>query len=106
MAKTSTSFWVMMQRKRWPLTVLLFLSVSTIGVILVRSSFESCSVNGQFVEKMNGDSSGMKFQSNPLGFMKSKLVLLVSHELSLSGTNLISYFYLWVLRKVLIFLMR
>lgn len=94
MAKAST-----MQKKRWALMVLLFLSVSTVGVILVRSSFESCSVGGcQFV-----DSSALKFQSNPLAFMKSKLVLLVSHELSLSGADLISNFN-WVVEKILFFL--
>lgn len=80
--------------------VLLFLSVSTVGVMLVRSSFESC----QFVEeKKNGGSSATKFQSNPLGFMKSKLVLLVSHELSLSGADLILLFLTGFLKKILLF---
>ncbi|KAG7587138.1 Glycosyl transferase family 1 [Arabidopsis thaliana x Arabidopsis arenosa] len=96
MAKAST-----MQKKRWALMVLLFLSISTVGVILVRSSFESCSVGGQFVEKQNnGDSIALKFQSNPLGFMKSKLVLLVSHELSLSGGPLLLMELAFLLREV------
>ncbi|KAL1210137.1 hypothetical protein V5N11_029562 [Cardamine amara subsp. amara] len=102
MAKASMSFWVMIQRKRWPLMVLLFLSVSTIGVILVRSSFESCKFSGQFVEEKNvySISSSAKFRSNPLDFMKSKLVLLVSHELSLSGGPLLLMELAFLLRGV------
>ncbi|KAF3583947.1 hypothetical protein F2Q69_00027125 [Brassica cretica] len=97
MGKTSsTSVWVTMQKKRWPLMILLFLSVSTVGMILVRSAFDSCSISGNrcgrfVVEKQ--DSSDVKIRSaDPLGFMKSKLVLLVSHELSLSGYNSRSFF--------------
>ena len=98
MGKTSsTSVWITMQKKkRWPLMILLFLSVSTVGMILVRSAFDSCSISGNrcgrfVVEKQ--DSSDVKIRSaDPLGFMKSKLVLLVSHELSLSGYNARSFF--------------
>ncbi|ESQ27590.1 hypothetical protein EUTSA_v10018489mg [Eutrema salsugineum] len=102
MGKPSTSVCNTMQRKRWALMILLVLSVSTIGVILVRSSFDFCSVGGkisshQFVEE--------KFRSapelpNPLGFMKSKLVLLVSHELSLSGGPLLLMELAFLLRGV------
>lgn len=97
MAKPSTSLWVTtMQKKRWPLMILLVLSVSSVGMILVRSTFDSCSVGGKacgrfVVEKEDSRSDDVKIRSDsgllnpPLGFMKSKLVLLVSHELSLSG---------------------
>ena len=95
---SSTSVWVtmMQKKKRWPLMILLFLSVSTVGMILVRSAFDSCSISGNrcgrfVVEKQ--ESSDVKIRSaNPLGFMKSKLVLLVSHELSLSGNGSCSFF--------------
>lgn len=84
MVKPSTSVLVTMQRKRWALMILLVLSVSTVVVILVRSSFDSCIVSGKIRDHQFAEE---KFRSapNPLGFMKSKLVLLVSHELSLSG---------------------
>lgn len=106
MGKPSTSVWVKVQRKRWALMILLVLSVSTVVLILVRSSFDSCSIVGgkisshQFVEE--------KFRSapeqpNPLDFTKSKLVLLVSHELSLSGCWSDFIFFIWVLRKNPIF---
>lgn len=105
MGKPSTSVWATLQKKRWPLMILLVLSVSTVGMILVRSTFDSCTVSGKrcgqlVVEKE--DSSDVKIQSvsgsmNPLSFMKSKLVLLVSHELSLSGDVSRSCF-LWFLR--------
>jgi len=98
MVKAST-----MQRKRWALMVLLFLSVSTVCMILVRSSFETCSISSQFVEEKNGESSAAKFQSNPLDFMKSKLVLLVSHELSLSGSADLISNLIWVLEKIILF---
>lgn len=87
--------------------ILLVLSVSTVGMILVRSSLDSCSVSGnncgRFVVEKE-DSSNVKIRSvsgslNPLGFMKSKLVLLVSHELSLSGVvQARVFFFLWILR--------
>lgn len=91
MGKPSTSVWATLQKKRWPLMILLVLSVSTLGMILVRSTFDSCSVSGKRCGREKEDNnSDVKIQSvsgslNPLGFMKSKLVLLVSHELSLSG---------------------
>lgn len=106
MGKPSTSVWVTMQKKRWPLMILLVLSVSTVGMILVRSSFDSCSVSGKLcsrfvVEKEDSRIDEIRSVSGlinppPLGFMKSKLVLLVSHELSLSGDISRSYF-IWTL---------
>ncbi|ESQ34823.1 hypothetical protein EUTSA_v10007509mg [Eutrema salsugineum] len=108
MGKPSTSVWVTMQKKRWPLMILLVLSVSTVGMILVRSAFDSCSVSGKrcgrFVAEKE-EVSDVKIRSgsglpNPLGFMKSKLVLLVSHELSLSGGPLLLMELAFLLRGV------
>ncbi|CAH8385532.1 unnamed protein product [Eruca vesicaria subsp. sativa] len=102
---SSTSLWLTTQKKkRWPLMILLVLSVSTVGMILVRSAFDSCSVNGnrcgRFVAEKE-ETSGIKIGSpNPLGFMKSKLVLLVSHELSLSGGPLLLMELAFLLRGV------
>ncbi|XP_010539881.1 PREDICTED: uncharacterized protein LOC104813813 [Tarenaya hassleriana] len=109
MGKHSPSVWITMQKKRWPLMILLFLSVTTAGVILVRSTFDSCGAVGKtssrFAAAEEGDSSGAKIRPvppplNPLGFMKSKLVLLVSHELSLSGGPLLLMELAFLLRGV------
>lgn len=79
------------------------LSVSTAVAFLIRSGFDS-SCDRRMFELPNYK----RFQSpvkltpkvvkavNPLSFMKSKLVLLVSHELSLSG-NMISFYQLFCL---------
>ncbi|KFK44088.1 hypothetical protein AALP_AA1G214600 [Arabis alpina] len=112
MVKPSTSVWATMQKKRWHLKILLVLSVSTVGMILVRSSFDSCSVSGKLcgrfvTEKEDSRSDDdVKIRSvsglmnPPLGFMKSKLVLLVSHELSLSGGPLLLMELAFLLREV------
>lgn len=78
------------------------LSISTATVLLFRSNYEnSSSDHRQF--------DGNRFQStvnpkvkvvNPLTFMKSKLVLLVSHELSLSGGPLLLMELSFLLRGV------
>ncbi|PKI49642.1 hypothetical protein CRG98_029979, partial [Punica granatum] len=82
-----------MQKKRWPLLLLLLFSLSTAFVFLLRSAFDSCStgaVSGSrnFVGEETYQSNGVLYtpslKPNPLEFMRSKLVLLVSHELSLS----------------------
>jgi hypothetical protein len=97
--------WATLQKKRWPLMILLVLSVSTVGMILVRSTFDSCSVSGKRCSREKEDNSDIKIQSvsgslNPLEFMKSKLVLLVSHELSLSGGPLLLMELAFLLRGV------
>ncbi|KAF8080448.1 hypothetical protein N665_0944s0013 [Sinapis alba] len=103
---SSTSVWVTMQKKkRWPLMILLVLSISTVGMILVRSAFDSCSVGGNrcgrfVVEKAESSDVKIRSAKNPLGFMKSKLVLLVSHELSLSGGPLLLMELAFLLRGV------
>ena len=83
-----------MAKMRWPLMILALVSISTAMVFFMRTTFDSCSgnVNKRFVEENGIDSQIRSSQierkdpnPNPLDFMKSKLVLLVSHELSLSG---------------------
>ncbi|KAJ0257411.1 UDP-Glycosyltransferase superfamily protein [Hirschfeldia incana] len=105
---SSTSVWVtttMQKKKRWPLMILLVLSVSTVGMILVRSAFDSCSISGNrcgrfVVRKEDDDAKIRSAAANPLGFMESKLVLLVSHELSLSGGPLLLMELAFLLRGV------
>ncbi|OMO87518.1 Glycosyl transferase, family 1 [Corchorus capsularis] len=85
---------------------------------LIRSTFDSCSANvsnnvSHFIEEKQQEeeveegSTDIKFDRNaraptpnPLVFMKSKLVLLVSHELSLSGGPLLLMELAFLLRGV------
>lgn len=82
------------------------LSVSTVIAFFMRSAFDSCdrtvsaAVDGigstrhviQVAEKRTTPIAAVK--PSPLSFMKSKVVLLVSHELSLSGTVLFIFLLL------------
>ncbi|KAL5557973.1 hypothetical protein UlMin_034184 [Ulmus minor] len=76
-------------------------------VFFMRTAFDSCSASGSdgFGEG-NGENevhSANRVRSselNPLDFMKSKLVLLVSHELSLSGGPLLLMELAFLLRSV------
>ena len=99
------SAWVAIQKKRWPLLILALFSLFTAMVFFTRTAFDSCATtsetssviinNNHFGEDKATSteihSVAQKVTPNPLDFMKSKLVLLVSHELSLSG-NSIFYF--------------
>ncbi|KAL9259756.1 N-acetyl-alpha-D-glucosaminyl L-malate synthase-like protein [Drosera capensis] len=99
--------------KKWILVILALFSVSTLIVLLFRATTESsCSDRSnydryRYVSKeeeragaaKNGGSSGARVP-NPLDFMKSKLVLLVSHELSLSGGPLLLMELAFLLRGV------
>ncbi|KAJ6413181.1 hypothetical protein OIU84_006059, partial [Salix udensis] len=78
-------------QKRWLLTLLIMLSVSTLIALLIKSAFDSC--DPPHPRNFHVDASNqpvkdfpksIKTAPSPLSFMKSKLVLLVSHELSLS----------------------
>ena len=84
MAKHSVG-WVASQ-KRWLLAFLVMLSVSTLIAFFVRAAFDTCDRNLDVVNKRIPSGPLLDATPNPLSFMKSKLVLLVSHELSLSGT--------------------
>lgn len=82
---------VAMAKKRWPLMLLAFLSVSTLMVLFMRpNNSDSCNTK-HFGAQQNQIRSSVQLGTaappgpSPLDFMKSKLVLVVSHELSLSG---------------------
>ncbi|MBA0677645.1 hypothetical protein Goari_019042 [Gossypium aridum] len=99
-------------QNRWLLALLLMLSVSTVIAFFMRSAFDSCdrtvsaAVNGigssrhviQVAEKRTTPIAAVK--PSPLSFMKSKVVLLVSHELSLSGGPLLLMELAFLLRSV------
>ncbi|GAB2268126.1 hypothetical protein Dimus_003105 [Dionaea muscipula] len=105
------------QKNKWLLMVLALFSVSTLIVLLLRSTSDS-SCNDRhhhydgyhYVPDKDSSSSSANHQihagsvkaaaPNPLNFMKSKLVLLVSHELSLSGGPLLLMELAFLLRGV------
>ncbi|KAF2324617.1 hypothetical protein GH714_015674 [Hevea brasiliensis] len=111
MGKQSSS-WITMQKKRWPLMILALFTLSTVMVFFMRSAFDSChstpsSTNHHFREanevpkaQFYSASHRPSVAPNPLDFMKSKLVLLVSHELSLSGGPLLLMELAFLLRGV------
>lgn len=87
MAKYSAAF-----RKKLPLMLLVFFSMSTATLFFIRLASDSCNNNNSSNYRVDDSDKQMHLPPqvggvpNPLDFMKSKLVLLVSHELSLSGT--------------------
>ncbi|KAK8484573.1 hypothetical protein V6N12_073354 [Hibiscus sabdariffa] len=99
-------------QNRWLLALLLMLSVSTVIAFFMRAAFDSCdrnvsaAVDGiasarhviQAAEKRAPQIAAAK--PSPLSFMKSKVVLLVSHELSLSGGPLLLMELAFLLRSV------
>ncbi|XP_065880994.1 uncharacterized protein [Euphorbia lathyris] len=116
MAKQSSG-WIVMQKKRWPLMILTLFTLSSLMVFFMRSAFDSChsssnrtgsstsnrfgeTKEGSQVQKQSISSSPVNVAPNPLDFMKSKLVLLVSHELSLSGGPLLLMELAFLLRGV------
>ncbi|KAL7081523.1 hypothetical protein ACP275_14G044900 [Erythranthe tilingii] len=108
MAKHSTTSLVPVQ-KRWPLMVLLCIAFSTAIAFFIGASFSSCNshdysdTNNNFdtpIHSSDSDGGAAEKEKNPLSFMKSKLVLLVSHELSLSGGPLLLMELAFLLRAV------
>lgn len=87
--------------------ILLLFSLSTAMVFLIRSTSKTCNVTvnastitstttiSHTATHVSGDGEHEQ-ATNPLNFMKSKHVLLVSHELSLSGTLSISILFSWL----------
>ncbi|XWS21022.1 hypothetical protein CRYUN_Cryun30bG0019300 [Craigia yunnanensis] len=117
MGKQSSAWIATQHKKRWPLMILILLSLSTAMAFLIRSIFDSCTTSssnnvGHFIqEKIEEEEEGGRTDNpvnrnaqapspNPLDFMKSKLVLLVSHELTLSGGPLLSMELAFLLRGV------
>lgn len=98
MAKPTAVGWISLQSKRLLLLLLVVFSVSTVVALFVRNINEACetrrdaavssSYGGGRVQlsppPVVAAGEGLK---SPLGFMRSKFVVLVSHELSLSGTS-------------------
>ncbi|KAL5557378.1 hypothetical protein UlMin_039614 [Ulmus minor] len=76
------------------------LSVSTLIAFFVRAAFDTCDRNLDVVNKRIPSGPLLDATPNPLSFMKSKLVLLVSHELSLSGGPLLLMELAFLLRGV------
>ncbi|KAK6939427.1 Glycosyl transferase, family 1 [Dillenia turbinata] len=100
MAKHSGT-WISVQ-KRWPVVLLAVLSAST-AFVFIRAAFNSCTNTKHFEDTdrhVTVLSSQVPNHPNPLQFMKSKLVLLVSHELSLSGGPLLLMELAFLLRNV------
>ncbi|KAM6571863.1 hypothetical protein CsatA_015943 [Cannabis sativa] len=101
MAKHSVG-WVASQ-KWWLLAFLVMLSVSTLIAFFIRAAFDTCDRNLDAVDKRPSTVPYSDFivgaSPNPLKLMKSKLVLLVSHELSLSGGPLLLMELAFLLRS-------
>ncbi|KAE8655063.1 Pentatricopeptide repeat (PPR) superfamily protein [Hibiscus syriacus] len=98
-------------QKQWLLALLVMLSVSTVIAFIVRAAFDSCDRNvsgGDIISSARNavqttDKLALPIAAakpSPLSFMKSKIVLLVSHELSLSGGPLLLMELAFLLRSV------
>ncbi|KVI02884.1 Glycosyl transferase, family 1 [Cynara cardunculus var. scolymus] len=111
MAKQSSSTFFFQKKTRWLLLLLAMLSVSTAVAFIIRAAYDSSCDRHLF----DVPAVGKRFQStakpkapppiqvkvaSPLSFMKSRLVLLVSHELSLSGGPLLLMELAFLLRGV------
>jgi hypothetical protein len=101
MVKAASS--MAMPKKRWPLLMLVALfSLSTVTVLFIRTSTSSdpCTHRLQHFAPPQPPIRSSLSQPSPLDFMKSKLVLMVSHELSLSGGPLLLMELAFLLRAV------
>lgn len=78
----------------------LFTLLTLTFFFFTRSAFNSCNFTDHFQAQIQSASQTSSSGPNPLGFMKSKLVLLVSHELSLSGGPLLLMELAFLLRGV------
>lgn len=86
-------------QKRCLFVLLIMLSISTVIAFLIKAAFDSCDRRLEVAHKplhSSLNALSTKTPPNPLTFMKSKQVLLVSHELSLSGILFILLFIFWV----------
>ncbi|KAL6504422.1 hypothetical protein OROGR_026345 [Orobanche gracilis] len=96
MAKHSSTTLLPVQ-KRCSLIILLCIALSTAIAFFIGAAFRACKSQNYSEKKIfyspirssSSEGSGAEEEENPLSFMKSKLVLLVSHELSLSGGPLL-----------------
>ncbi|KAL9228752.1 hypothetical protein vseg_004300 [Gypsophila vaccaria] len=106
-SSSHTTAWIYLKKKqKWLLIFVAFLSISTLFVLLFRPAFDSssssCSPRSLDSRNQISRASSLSLSSSlsPLAFMKSKLVLLVSHELSLSGGPLLLMELAFLLRGV------
>lgn len=79
------------------------LSISTAIAFFIRAALDPCDRHLEVSDKKRVQSQSVPriaTKSSPLSFMKSKLVLLVSHELSLSGGPLLLMELAFLLRGV------
>ncbi|CAL9054544.1 unnamed protein product [Musa banksii] len=106
MAKPAAG-WIPLFKKRFVLFVVVILSVSTVFVCFIRGASAPCdpprnglaaAVDRAKLPRHSDVDVGAR--KNPLGFMRTKLVLLVSHELSLSGGPLLLMELAFLLRTV------
>ncbi|XP_074272742.1 uncharacterized protein LOC141596466 [Silene latifolia] len=94
-----STMWIQLKKKqKWVLIMVALLSISTLIVLLMRANSSS---SDRIVDSRNNQiSPPVSPSKSPLSFMKSKLVLLVSHELSLSGGPLLLMELAFLLRGV------
>ncbi|KAJ8764324.1 hypothetical protein K2173_006064 [Erythroxylum novogranatense] len=102
MAKHAAVVWWVPFQKRWLLALLVMLSLSTVVAVFIKAAFDSCDRYVEVERKVvsSGGASPIKSPPSPLSFMKSKIVLLVSHELSLTGGPLLLMELAFLLRSV------
>ncbi|KAH9663022.1 glycos transf 1 domain-containing protein [Citrus sinensis] len=103
MGKHSATGWWVPLTKRWILALLIMLSISTAIAFFIRAALDPCDRHLEVSDKKRVQSQSVPriaTKSSPLSFMKSKLVLLVSHELSLSGGPLLLMELAFLLRGV------
>lgn len=96
---------VALAKKRWPLMLLAFISISTVMILFMRpNNSDSCNTTKTFEAQQSqihpSSVGNAPAGPSPLDFMKSKLVLMVSHELSLSGGPLLLMELAFLLRGV------
>ncbi|KAL9464549.1 hypothetical protein AB3S75_002204 [Citrus x aurantiifolia] len=103
MGKHSATGWWVPLTKRWILALLIMLSISTAIAFFIRAALDPCDRHLEVSDEKRVQSQSLPriaTKSSPLSFMKSKLVLLVSHELSLSGGPLLLMELAFLLRGV------
>lgn len=91
--------WIYFQ-KRWLLTLLIIFSISTAIVLVFKAAFDPCDRRFEGTSNQLQPATRIGNSLEPLEFMRSKLVLLVSHELSLSGGPLLLMELAFLLRGV------
>ncbi|XP_077253547.1 uncharacterized protein LOC143892659 isoform X2 [Tasmannia lanceolata] len=98
MGKTTTG--LISLQKKWLFLLLVIFSISTAIAFVIKYAFDSCHpLSEAMADQIPFSTNGGSFE-NPLDFMRSKLVLLVSHELSLSGGPLLLMELAFLLRSV------